>query len=325
MTVGANNSSGERMHLFSRAMAPQSNSITEGCVLVHVLVAGDNLAVDIPTSATALLGGRALAGICADAGTVDTSGDNQIQVQKAGIAKCRLKSNTSCTAGGEAGYVPSDGGTVVPVTPANSGIAVPIGRFTQSKSSSGSVQFVGVELYAHGSGAGEQVLGVITASSTAITETVGTTETAFNLSAAIPANRILSVGTILRIRAKTRVTAGTGNETLKFRARLDSATGVIFGATPAVDVTNAGGDLGVLDLTATVRAVGASGTMVADGFGGISPGQAVATGGNVQTSGTAGTIAIDTTVAHSVVITLESSGAGPFSAVLEDLVVTILG
>ena len=326
MTIGANNSSGERIQpLLSRAMVPQSNSITEGCVLVHVLVAGDNLAVDVPTSATALLGGRAFAGINASAGTVNTSVDNQVTVQKAGIAKALLKANTACTAGGEAGFVPSDGGTIVPVTPANSGIAVPIGRFTQTKSSSASVQMVGLELYAHGSASGEQVLGAITASSAALTETIGTTETAFSSTIPIPAGRILAAGTVLKIRAKARITQGTGNETMKFRARLDSATGVIFGATPAVDVTNAGGDLAVLDLTATVRAVGASGTLVCDGIGGVGPGQAVATGGNVQTTGTTGTVAIDTTVAHAVVITLESSGAGPFSAVLEDFIVTILG
>jgi hypothetical protein len=323
MTIGASNASGERLGLFQRAMVPQSNNITEGCVVVHVLVSGDNLAVDIPTAAAAFLGGRAFAGIVTNQGTVNTVYDNQVTVQKAGIAKCILKANTACTAGQEAGYSPADPGTVQPITPASAGVLVSIGRFTQTKTSSASAQFVGVELHVEGASAGEQVLAAIVASSTAITDTAS--ETAFNLSAALPANRILAPGTVLWIRAKARITAATGNETMVFKARLDSTTGVIFGATPAVDVTNAGGDLAVLDLVATVRSVGAGGTLVCNGFGGISPGQGVATGGNVQTTGTAGTIAIDTTVAHTLVITLLSSGAGPFSAVLEDLVVTIFG
>ena len=79
-------------------------------------------------------------------------------------------------------------------------------------------------------------------------------------------------------------------------------------------------------MVATLRTVGASGTMVADGIGGISPGQAVATGGNVQITGTAGTIAIDTRVAHNLVITATWSAASASdSCVLEDFVATILG
>lgn len=326
MATGSNNSSGERLVLTpARAMLPLSNNISEGCVLVHCSSSGDNLAVDVPNAASAFLGGRCFAGINASAGTVDITRDNQVEVWKTGIAKALLKVNTACTAGQECGYAPADGGTVQPVLPGNAANLVVIGRFSQSKSSSASIQMVGVELHANGAAAGEQVLGAITASSAALTETIGTTETAFNVSAPIPAGRITAAGTVLKIHAKARITQGTGNETMRFRARLDSAAGVIFGSTPAVDVTNAGGDLAVLDLVATVRSVGAGGTLVCSGSGGVSPGQAVATGGNVQTTGTAGAVALDSTVAHTVVITLESSGAGPFSAVLEDLVLTILG
>lgn len=324
MATGANNLSGERITLFTRAMVPNSNLITEGLCLAHCNSSGDNLLVDIPSAASALLAGRAFAGINASAGTVNTTSDNQITVQKGGIAKAVLKANTACTGGGEAGYDPADGGTVQPVTPANAAKVVVIGRFTQTKTSSSSVQFVGVELYCHGAAFGEQLLGAITTSSTAITNTA--TETAFDQSVAVPAGRIQVAATVLKIRAKVRQTSGNANDTLQLKCRLDTTAGVTLGQTPAVDVTNAGGDLGVLDLVATIRVVGASGTMMVDGIGGISPGQAVATGGNVQTTGTAGTIAIDTTVAHNIVITASWSAASASnSCVLEDLVVSILG
>lgn len=324
MATGANNLSGERITLFTRAMVPNSSSITEGLVVVHCNSSGDNLLVDVPSAAAALLGGRAFAGINASAGTVNTTYDNQITVQKGGIAKAVLKANTACTGGGEAGYDPADGGVVQPVTPANAAKLVVIGRFTQTKTSSSSVQFVGVELYCHGAAFGEQLLGAITTTSSAVTNT--STETAFDQSVSIPAGRIQVVGTVLKIRAKVRQTGGNANDTLRLKCRLDTITGVTLGQTPAVDVTNAGGDLGVLDLVVTLRAVGASGTMMVDGFGGISPGQAVATGGNVQTTGTAGTIAIDTTAGHTIVITATWSAADAAnSCVLEDLVVTILG
>lgn len=324
--IGTGNLSGERFTLFERGMVPQSSGIPQGYAVVHCSVSGgaDNLAVDLPNAALAFLGGRAFAGINASAGVTDLTSDNQLTVQKLGIAKAALKINTACTAGQEAGYLPSDGGVVQPVTPSNAGSLVPIGRFTQSKSASASVQYVGVELHADGAGSGERLLGAIVASSTAISNTA--TETAFDQSVSVPAGRIQTAGTVLKIRAKVRVTSGTSTDTLTLRARLDTTAGVLLGATPAVDVTNAGGDLGVLDLTATIRTVGASGTLVADGLGGISPGAAVATGGNVQVTGTAGTVAIDTTAAHSLVITAQWSAASSSdSCVLEDLVATILG
>jgi hypothetical protein len=322
--IGASNLSGERITAgFDRGMVPQSNGIQEGYVLSHSTNAGqlDNLAVDVPNGAGVLAGGRAFAGVSASQGTVNILYDGQVDVQKLGIAKCVLKINTACTAGTDAGYDPADGGPVQPVTSANVGSLVVIGRFSQSKTSSASPQFVGVELHAEGA-SGDRVLGAITASSAAITNT--TVETAFSLSVPIPANRIQSAGTVLKIRAKANVTGGNSTDTLKLTCRLDTAAGVILGATPAVDVTNGGGDLGFLDIMATIRSVGVSGTMVCDGLGGISPGAAVATGGNVQVTGTASTVAIDTTAAHSILITATWSAASPSdSVVLEDLVVLI--
>lgn len=321
--TGASNLTGERITLFDRALVPASNNIKEGYVVVHAS-ATDNQVVDVPSAAAALLGGRAFAGISATQGTINILQDNRVTVAKGGIAKAALKAATACVAGAVAGYNPADGGPVQPVTPANAAVLVPIGRFTQSKASSGAEQFVGLELYAHSADGAERLLSAATASSTAITNTA--TETAFSVSIPIPANRLLAVGAVLKIRAKARVTVGNANDTLQLKCRLDSAAGVVLGQTPAVDVTNAGGDLAVLDLAATLRTTGASGTLVCDGFGGISPGQAVATGGNVQTTGTAGTVAIDTTVAHTLVITATWSAASASnSVVLEDLLATLLG
>lgn len=324
MAIGASNLAGDRMPLFDRGMVPLSNNIREGYALVHAS-ATDNLIVDVPNSASALMGGRAFAGISATMGSTNIVSDNRVDSQKAGIAKAALKANTACIAGQDAGYDPADGGLFVPVTPQNSGTVVSVGRFTQSKSTSTQPQFVGIELYASSGSVGtETILGSIVASSAAITNSA--VETAFSLSVAIPAGRLQSVGSVLKIRAKARVTVGNGTDTLQLKCRLDSAAGVVLGQTPAVDVTNAGGDLAVLDLCATLRAVGASGAMVADGFGGISPGQAVATGGNVQATGTAGTVAIDTTVAHTLVITaLWSAASASNSVLLEDFVISIFG
>ena len=324
MTIGANNSSGERLQtLLQRGMVPQSNNIKEGYAVVHVLVSGDNLAVDVPTSALAFNAGRAFAGINQSAGTVNVTYDNEITVAKEGIAKAVLKANTACTAGTEAGYDPADGGPFQPVTPANAGYVVPVGRFTQSKTSSASEQFVGIELYAHGTGMGATILGSIASSSTAVSNT--TTETAFDRSIAIPAGRLNVEQLRLRIHAKVRITGGNANDTLQVKLRLDSAAGSFIGQTPAVDVTNAGGDIATLDCEVCVRTAGATGSLLTSGLAGISPGQAVATGGNVQTTGT--TLSnIDLTAAHTLVTTATWSGASASnSCYLEDFAAVVLG
>lgn len=327
--IGAVNLSGERLPLFDRALVPQSAGIPQGYVLVAtnvspgVLGQSDSLACDLPNAANALMGGRLFLGLNQSAGTT-TSTDNQIDAAQYGVGKAALKIGSACIAGQECGYAPADGGVVQPVTPANAGSLVVIGRFTQSRAASGSIQYVGVLLHAEGAGAGEQLLGAIVASSTAITNTAS--ETAFDQVIPIPAGRIQTAGTVIKLRAKVRQTSGNASDTLQLKARLDTTAGVLLGQTPAVNVTDAGGDLGVLDLVVTLRTVGASGTMVADGIGGISPGQAVATGGNVQATGTAGTVAIDTTVAHNLVVTATWSAASASdSCVLEDFVATILG
>lgn len=314
MAIGSNNSSGERLVLTpARAMLPLSNNIVEGCVLVHCSSSGDNLAVDVPTSALAFQGGRCFAGINASAGTVDVTRDNQVTVWKTGIANARLKASTACTAGETAGYDPADGGTVQPVTPANAGTLVTIGRFTQSKSSSASVQMVGVELHAEAAAASEQLLGASLAAGTTLTNT--TTETALSAGISIPANRIVSAGTVVRVRARVRVPGTNATDTLTIRARLDSAAGTQLGASAAVDVAN--GDAGLIDLTLTCRSVGASGTLSSAGIAAIAS-SSVVTG--------SATFAFDTTVAHPIVITGQWSVANAGNqAYLDDFVVTILG
>lgn len=320
MSLGASQTTGEVVApLLNRALIPQSSGIPYGAVLSHVTVAGDDRWVDLPNVANAIAGGRAFAGLCAADGPTVVPQDNSFTVIKLGIGKARLKIGATCVAGGDCGYDPADAGVVQPVTTTNAGLLVVIGRFTQNKSASSSVQLVGVELHANGVSA-ERSLGAIVASSTAVSNT--TSETAFDQVIPIPAGRILAAGTVLKIRAKARATS-TPNDTLILRARLDSPAGVLLGQTPAVSIRTAG-DLGILDLTATIRTVGASGTLVAEGTGGISPGQTVATGGNVQVTGTAGTLAIDTTVAHNIVITAQWGAASTNdSVVLENLVATI--
>ena len=224
MSIGASQLTGERMPLFSRALIPQSSGIFEGAVVSYCAVTGDDHGVDLPNAATVLLGGRAYAGISAAHGPTVLPQDNSITVQKAGIAKCQLLANTACTAGAECCYDPADAGYVKQLTPANAGVVVVIGRFTQSKASNASAQMVGVELYAHGSAGGERLLGAIVA-------TVGpvgnsTTETAYAVSIPIPAGRIQTVGTVLKIRAKARATSTHSTDTLKLTCRLDTAADV---------------------------------------------------------------------------------------------------
>lgn len=323
---GASNISGERIRLFERAMIPQSTSVSEGKVLVYCLPAAgtDNLAVDVPTGATALLGGRAFAGLCADVGSVQLPQDNQVLVAKAGIHRGLLLAGEACVAGADCGYDPADAGRIKSVTPSNAAKMVPIGRFTQTRASSGSDQLVGVELLCHsGSVGASQLLGMTLTASAPLSSNV---ETVFNQSVSIPAGRLYQAGTRLKIKARVTAASAAANDTLQIRARLDSAIGALIGSSPAVDVTNAGGDIGILDLDVTVRAVGATGVFQSVGIGGISPGQAVSTGGNVQTTGSAAAVTFDTTIAHTVVITAQWSAANVAnSCVLEILTVEIQG
>ena len=173
MAIGSSQSTGERLECFERGLVPKSSTIKEGYVVVHASTTDDKV-VDLPNAAGVLLGGRSYAGVSAAAGTTDNTKDNQITIQRLGVAKCALKASTACTAGDYAAYDPVDGGPVVPYT---SPSQVVIGKFTQTKLSSASEQFVGVFLQ-EGLGAGTNrvtpPLGIITSPSATLTNTTAT-------------------------------------------------------------------------------------------------------------------------------------------------------
>lgn len=309
--VGATNLSGERITFFERGMLPKSSGVFEGAVVVHTSDTDDNLIVDLPTAATALIGGRAFAGINASALTTVVSSntlpsDNQISVQMAGIAKCALKANTACVRGTWAAYDPADGGYIVPWT---SGAQVPIGTFTQTKSSSSSAQMVGVWLQRTG-GLAEILLGNIIASSAGLSADA---ETAFDKSVTIPANW-LQAGDLIRVNAKVRVTTGASADTLVILSRLNTTGGVQLAASTSIDP--AANDKINFVYEIAVRTAGASGTIESSGLS-VAAATALATGSN-------GTVAIDTTVANAIIFTANWSAATTDVAVLEHLSVSLL-
>ncbi len=314
---GVSNLTGEREYLFERGFVPNASGIFEGAVVVSTSVdPNDNLIVDLPNSAVALNSGRSFVGINASQGSTVVSSsslpdDIQITVQLAGIAKAALKANTACQMWSPAGYNPADGGYVVPHV---DGTTVQIGYFTQSKSSSSSSQKVGVWL-TRGGGLGEQLVGAITASSDPVSNT--TSETPFDQSVMVPAN-LLSVGSVLRIDAKVSVPSGNSTDTLTLKLKLGSQVLV---TSPAVDVTNGGGDCGVLSAIVTVRSIGSSGSLTANSQVGLGvPGTAT-----MRVGGVAGAFTLDTTAAQAVTVTATwSAMSASDQAVLEDLVVTLV-
>ena len=165
--------------------------------------------------------------------------------------------------------------------------------------------WVGADLFPGGTTGG--VLGAAVASSTNLTNT--TTETVFSTgSVSIPANS-LKVGQVLHLRAKARTPNTNGTDTFQLRARLGGAGGTSLGLTPALDVAD--DNLAVLDLTITVRSIGASGRISVAGIGGVAT--------SLQVTGGVGAIAIDTTVANTFDITGKWSQANAGDvAVLED-------
>lgn len=314
MATGASNLTGERIPFFDRSYVPRASGIFEGAVVVAT-TDDDNLIVDLPNSSAALNGGRNFVGISAGAGSTIVSGstlpsDNNLPVQKAGVAKAALKPNTACSKYSPAGYNPADGGYIVPHV---SGLTIYIGRFTQSKSSSANVQYVGVWLDG-ASPIAEQLLGNITVSSAIITNTA--VETAFDQTVVIPANT-LSVGARLRILAKVSVPSGNGTDTLTLRLKIGSQ---LLALTPAVDVTNGGGDVGILRAELTVRGLGSMGSCSAAGEAGLgAPASAT-----VVIGGASGTFTLDTTGALTVSITAQWSAASASNqCVLEQLSVAL--
>lgn len=315
MSTGASNLSGERIPFFERSYVPRASGIFEGAVVVATSD-DDNLIVDLPNSSAALNGGRNFVGINAGAGSTVVSSstlpsDLRLPVQKAGVAKCALKASTACQKYAPAGYNPADGGHVVPHV---SGVTIYIGRFTQSKSSSSAVQYVGVWLDG-GSPLAEQLLGAITSSSSTITDTA--TETAFDQTLSIAANT-LSAGSVIRILAKVSVPSGNGTNTLTLRLKIGSQ---VLALTGAIDVTDGGGDVGVLQAELTVRSIGSSGVFTAAGSAGLG----VPSTATMRVGGVASTFTLNTTAALTLSVTAQWSAASTSNqAVLDQLAWSLL-
>lgn len=308
-TQGASQLSAKRIRLLESAHTPQSSGLAEGLVACFVTTANDidDLAVDIPTSASALDSGRAFAGIVMDYSSAVVAQDSSVLLQLAGVAKCKLKANSTVSRGQGIGYDPADGGTVQPITVANAGKLVRIGTSRQSKSSNSSIIMLSVLLDGRDSDMSARNLSVITAASSTITNT--TTETAFSTTFSIPANR-LRVGSVLRLRARASVSSGNSTDTLTLRARLTNEAGALLGEGPAVDVTNGGGDVGDIDLEMIVRTLGGGGTMMTSGKIGLLTA--------VTSTGSAGAVTIDTTAANVLVITAQWSVASASNIVAMD-------
>lgn len=308
-TQGASQLSAKRIRLLESAHTPQSSGLAEGLVACFVTTTNDidDLAVDIPTSASALDSGRAFAGIVMDYSSAVVAQDSSVLLQLAGVAKCKLKANSTVSRGQGIGYDPADGGTVQPITVANAGKLVRIGTSRQSKSSNSSIIMLSVLLDGRDSDMSARNLSVITAASSTITNT--TTETAFSTTFSIPANR-LRVGSVLRLRARASVSSGNSTDTLTLRARLTNAAGALLGEGPAVDVTNGGGDVGDIDLEMIVRTLGGGGTMMTSGKIGLLTA--------VTSTGSAGAVTIDTTAANVLVITAQWSVASASNIVAMD-------
>jgi len=308
-TQGASQLSAKRIRLLEIAYTPQSSGLAEGLVACFVTTANDidDLAVDIPTSASALDSGRAFAGIVMDYSSAVVAQDSSVLLQLAGVAKCKLKANSTVFRGQGIGYDPADGGTVQPITTANAGKLVRIGTSRQSKVSNASIIMLSVLLDGRDSDMSARSLSVITAASSTITNT--TTETAFSTTFSIPANR-LRVGSVLRLRARASVSSGNSTDTLTLRARLTNAAGTLLGEGPAVDVTNGGGDVGDIDLEMIVRTLGSGGTMMTNGKIGLLTA--------VESTGSAGAVTIDTTAANVLVITAQWSAASASNIVAMD-------
>lgn len=295
MATGSSNLSGIRIDgVLDYFGIPKSSNIKEGYVVVYTSDSGDNNTVDVPTAATALLGGKAYAGINKAQGTTTYStstlpSDNQIPVQLKGIAKCALKANTACTRGQRCGYDPADGGPVQPILPNTSGRLVDIGRFVQTKSSSASEQFVGVELDQAGAASNSELLVYGIVADGTHTTNVATEQTFTTGTYSIAANTLLA-GSVIKIKGNILVENQNGTDKLVVKIKIGSNVLVSTPATydPATnDVVN-------FEALVKVRTAGAGGTMIGQGtlfFGAAAP---------TAAQGSLASTALDTTAANTV-------------------------
>lgn len=309
MATGASNLAAAQYDVFSVALVPKSSNIAYGHVVVFTSDANENKMVDIPTAATALLGGRAFAGISCGQGTTNTTYDNNIQIQRHGIAKCLLKASTACTRGDQAAYDPADGGTVVPYTSANQ---VKIGEFRQSKSSSASTQLVEVLLDA-GDVFADRLMGAITTSGV---ETGLDAETLLDQSVTIKANR-LKVGSVVHILGKVRCTTGADTETAVLTVYWGGLTGTALAACTGTNL--AANDVYLFDIWATVRSA-----TTADWFGYHTIVPAAVTTAVPVSLRSNGATTIPTTASDAVIgVSCNWSAASDDRVALESLIVIV--
>lgn len=280
--------------LLGRGYLPSSTASIAKFRVVVAASSSDDKLVTNPANSAALNGGKNFVGIATADRTVDATGQDAtgIEIQVAGVARCSLKTNTACVKGDEAGYDPADDGLIQPITASNRGKLVPIGRFDQSKSSSTDIQSVGVVLLVPMRGAGSGALSVAIADGTALTNSVAETTLG---SMTIPAGFVQQVGQTFDIMARVDVTSGNATDTLILKAYIGST---LIGSTAAVDVTNGGGDIGIIKLDGVVRVVGATGKFYAGGVAGLG----VPVTATMSPTGTVGEATVDWTAAQTISI-----------------------
>lgn len=283
-------------------------AITRRRVVVHASATDDRV-VCLPDNASALLGGRCFAGIFTGDATTNTTYDAAgVSVQVSGVAVAELKTNTACTIGDLAGYEPSSGGIVEPVTPANFGRVVIIGRFDQSKASSASLQDVGIRLNAPMVSRSGGALYVRTSAGSSHTNTVA--ETTLD-SYAIPAGTVQKAGTRIHVVASGRCSATHTTDTLVVKLYWGATQ---IGATPTLDVAD--GDIWHIDEYITVRTAGGAGTLLASGDATI--------GASSQATGAVELTAVDFTAANTLYVKGTWSAADPGNVeAIQAMIVTL--
>jgi len=136
-------------------------------------------------------------------------------------------------------------------------------------------------------------------------------ETLFDINLSIPAST-LAIGSSIRVWGSGFVPGGTATaDTLTLRVRVGGVAGVLIFQGPAIDVAD--NDEFVIDARATLRTVGAAGTIVGGGMSALGvPGTATARSWAVQST------AIDTTAALVVGVTAQWSAAAAANQVRLD-------
>lgn len=300
MTVGNSQTCGKQITgILTLSLKPDpTTSIAPGLAVVNISATDDEL-VGLPTSSARLLNGRSFAGVSVGfnataIAATNQPADNQFPCQRDGIAKARLKVNTACTAGQPAAYDPADGGYFVPYT---SAVQVPVGKFTQTKLSSASAQFVGIELTPGAAGLDSGGLLLFAAPQAGTVSS--TAETAYsNATLTLPAN-FLRVGDVLEFGGGLLSALANGSDTVIARWKIGS-TAVVTSTT----LNSTAGDCYSIRGSVSISAIGASG--VANGEGSMIYGQPATD--TVNTTGVA-VVSVDTTAAISLTLTTQFSAS----------------